>query len=109
VFRQILEKAIDTIHNHPKLIRIAFVTTFFHSLEVMLLLVYNVNNILHYRFHKGIEYSTIWTLFAGERSTIIIIFIIGLIGYEFFYPIGKSSMIHYLKNNDEKAMKAVGQ
>ncbi|NOZ44468.1 MAG: hypothetical protein GXP45_05020 [bacterium] len=109
MFKKILESSIHYLIENNKLIRISFITSFFHSLSIFALFLYNINNILHYRFASGLDYNLIFHFLKGELHIIIIILIIGIIGYELLYPIGQASMIHYIHNNDQKLSKSVVQ
>ncbi len=102
MFKKILEDSIHFIGNNHKFIRLSFITSFFHSLTVVALFLYNINNILHYRFASGVSYNIIFNFLKGELWIVIIIIAIWIIGYEILYPIGQGAMIYYLHNNNQK-------
>lgn len=87
-----------------KLVRLAFITSFCHSLIVLFLLLYNLNNMAAARFEKWVALGeilefivTTWIKF--NIVPLLIVIIIGLlIGYSLLYPIGQAALIHYLRD-----------
>lgn len=85
-----------------KLVRIAFITSFCHSLIIIFLLAFNLNNLIVARFERGIP---LWDVLeflvkSGVKGNIVTILIVGiiilLIWYAILYPIGQAALIHYL-------------
>lgn len=109
MFKKILESSIHFIWHNHKFIRLSFITSFFHSLTVVALFLYNINNILHYRFASWVDYNIIFNFLKWELGVVVVIVIIGIIGYELLYPFGQWAMIYYLENDNNKLSKAIGQ
>jgi hypothetical protein len=82
---------------------------FCHSLIVIFLFAFNINNLLKVQINTNIKINSDSLLqyfkLAPWKSIFILIFLI--IGYEFIYPIGQAVQIHYLKNPEGGVMKAL--
>ncbi len=100
----ILKQSMIELGDHTKLIRLATVTTFIHSLLFIIYMVYLLYNISQ----KNNSNSGIWDL-VGEYVDIVaptteilvilvIIWIVLLIGYTLLPPIWDASMIYYLES-----------
>ncbi|HKL44184.1 MAG TPA: hypothetical protein VJ892_02820 [Candidatus Absconditabacterales bacterium] len=115
MIKQFIKDTKNFLLKKPKLVRLAFLVGFCRSLSVILLLAYNINNVLIYRFDKGLSVFTVFQYFIDEITRnhivglVIIIAIFIAIGYIFLYPMGISATIHFLNNKKESISKAVGK
>lgn len=97
MFKKIIEESIQFISNNTKVIRLAFITSFFHSLTILALIANNINNLIKTKFNGGISYTSVFDYIKHERWLVIIIIIVGAIGYELIYPIWQASLVHFIK------------
>lgn len=97
----------------PKLIKLSFWVWFCRSVTIVLLLAYNINNVLIYRFEKWLSIFTLFQYFIDEitinhiRWLIIILAILITIWYIFIYPIWISAIIHFLKSKKKSISSAM--
>lgn len=100
--KRIIAAALQLVMEDNKLVRIAFITSFCHSLIILFLLAFNINNMIVARFEKGIP---LWDVLefmvqSGVKWNIVPILIISiivlLIWYAILYPIWQAALIHYL-------------
>jgi len=102
--KRIISEALQLVMDDIKLVRLAFITSFSHSLIVILLLLFNLNNMMTARFETGVPLSDVMEFLVtlgikGNVVTVLIIsIIILLIGYAILYPIGQAALIHYLRD-----------
>ncbi len=113
MIKQFIKDTKKFLIKKPKLIRLSFLVWFCRSLSIILLLAYNINNVLIYRFDKGLSIFTIFQYFIDEITRnhivwlVIIIAIFIAIWYIFLYPMWISATIHFLNNKKESISKAV--
>ncbi len=102
--KRIIAQARHLVMEDIKLVRLAFITSFCHSLIVIFLLLYNLNNMAAARFEKWVA---LWEIIEFIVRTwiklnivpLLIVIIIGLlIGYALLYPIWQAALIHYLRD-----------
>jgi len=102
--KRIISEALQLVMDDIKLVRLAFITSFSHSLIVILLLLFNLNNMMTARFETGVPLNDVMEFLVtlgikGNVVTLLIIsIIILLIGYAILYPIGQAALIHYLRD-----------
>ncbi len=113
MIKQFIKDTKNFLLKKPKLVRLAFLVWFCRSLSVILLLAYNINNVLIYRFDKWLSVFTVFQYFIDEITRnhivwlVIIIAIFIAIWYIFLYPMWISATIHFLNNKKESISKAV--
>jgi hypothetical protein len=66
MIRQLIKDSKKFILQKPKLLRLAFLIWLSRSVEILLLLAYNINNILIYRAGKWMSIFTIFQYFIDE-------------------------------------------
>ena len=115
MIRQFIKDSKQYIFNKPKLVRLSFFIWVSRAIEILLLLAYNINNILIYRAGKWMSTFTIFQYFIDEITknhiiwlTITTIIILSL-WYIFLYPMWISAIIHFLNQKKESISKAVGK
>lgn len=102
MFKQILENSIRAMKNDNKIIRITLITSFFHSMMAVLLLIINMNSLLAKHYENGLYVGKVAQYFIQEISknhfisTVIGITIVLFVIYSITYPIGQSAIIHYI-------------
>jgi len=109
MFKKIIEESIQFISNNTKVIRLAFITSFFHSLTILALIANNINNLIKTKFNEGISYNTLIDYIKHERWLIIVIIIIWAIWYEFIYPIWQAALIYFIKSWWKKIWNAISK
>ena len=88
----------------PKIVRITFVTTFFHSLIVTLLIILNINKLFVQYAQNGSNLGNVPQFLIQQINShhVVLVFIIATIVlfllYSVVYPIGQAAVIHYLHN-----------
>jgi len=107
MFKKIIEKTIHIISNNTKIVRFSFITSFFHSIYVMIMVLLGINSVINAKYNKWISYNHIFSFLKWDLSIVIIIAIIGFIGYEFIYPIGQAAIINYLNSWQKNIWKAI--
>lgn len=98
--KPIINHSIEEMITDPKIVRITFLTTFFHSLVVILLIIVNVNKLFVQHIQSG---SNLWKIphfiveqMNGHITGFIVCMVILFVLYSLIYPIGQASIIHYL-------------
>jgi len=115
MIKQFLRETKAFLVQKPKLIRLTFWVSICRSVSILLLLAYNINNILIYRFGKWMSIFTVFQYFLDTITSnhivwlIIVLIIFIAIGYVFLYPMWISATIHFLNNKDESISKAIGK
>lgn len=90
-----------------------FLISFWRLIYVIILISYNINNVLVYRFDKWLSIFSTLKYFWWEITRnhivwlIVILWVIVLIGYAFLYPTWISASIHFLKDKKQKIGKAI--
>ncbi len=113
MIRQLIKDSKVFVLQKPKLIRLAFLIWVSRSVEILLLLAYNINNILIYRAWKWLSAFTMFQYFIDEITAnnimrlIIIIITILSIWYIILYPMWISAIIHFLNQKKENISKAI--
>ena len=113
MIRQLVKDSKAFILQKPKLVRLAFLIWVSRSVEILLLLAYNINNILIYRAGKWMSVFTMFQYFIDEiianhiMRLIIIILLVFSIWYVFLYPMWISAIIHFLNQKKENISKAI--
>ena len=103
--KQIITNSIAQMMADPKIVRITFVTTFFHSLIVTLLIILNVNKLfMQYAQTDSDDLGRVPQFLIQQLNShqVGLIFIVATIIlfllYSVIYPIGQAAVIHYLHN-----------
>jgi len=109
MLKKIVQESIQQISHDTKLVRLSFFTSFFHSLTMVAIILYNINNILTSQFETWISYNTLFLYLKDKINIVVVIIIIGFIWYELIYPIGQAAIIHYLHNKQQKIGKSISK
>jgi hypothetical protein len=110
----ILNLAAHEVVEDPKLIRIATITSFIHSVLTFLYLSYIVSNFIasvgktDNSFLQLLEeYIGLISLDSSSIVTLVIVAIILLIGYALLPPVGDAGIISYLDTKEKSVSKAI--
>ncbi len=115
MIRQLIKDSKSFLIQKPKLIKLAFWVWFSRSISILLLLAYNINNVLIYRFWKWLSIFTLFQYFIDEITAnhiiwlIIILIIFVALWYVFLYPMWIAAMIHFLNKKKENISGAIGK
>lgn len=113
--RHILKESFQEISHDTKLIRLATITTFIHSLIFVLYISYRASNVLAtYQWGDNALVETLISyIHIGNSSVditlIIIIGILLLIWFSILPPIGEGAMIFYLDNPKKQGSVSLGK
>lgn len=113
MFKRILRDSISKIVEDTRLIRLSFLVTFCHFVSIVYLMVWNINNLLTYRYEKWIPMSKaleyILNRSQDNNMTVAIIIVVAIIfiWYSLLYPIWESAMIHYLDKEWQRTWKVI--
>lgn len=100
--KNIINRSIQNMSSDPNIVRITFLTSFFHSLIVTLLLVLNTNKLFVNHYENGLYIGKIAEFLIQEInknhvvSWFIWITIVLFLLYSVVYPIWQAAVIHYL-------------
>lgn len=100
--KDIIHRSIQHMSSDPNIIRITFLTSFFHSLIVTLLLILNTNKLFVNHYENGLYIGKIAEFLIGEiNKNHVVAWVIGItillfLLYSFVYPIWQAAVIHYL-------------
>ncbi len=92
------------MNNDVKIIRLTFLTTFFHSLIMILLVIINLNDLLAKNYENWLYLGRVAEFFVQEINKnhiiaiVITVTILLFIGFSIVYPIWQSAIIHYIKD-----------
>lgn len=106
MFKSLVQESIHEMHHDVNIIRLTFLTSFFHSLIAILLIILNLNDLLARHYENGLYIGKVAKFFVQEinKNHIVAVFItitVSLfIAYSIVYPIGQSAIIHYFKNKN---------
>ena len=113
--KEIIQRAIKNMSSDANIIRLSFLTSFFHSMVVALLVLLNANKFLMTKFENGLYIGKIAEFLIQEinknhvtaRAMWIILVLYVL--YSFMHPIGHAAIIHYLheKKSIRQSLKSV--
>ncbi|MEF2175045.1 MAG: hypothetical protein V3575_01130 [Candidatus Absconditabacteria bacterium] len=111
---KILGEAYKEISNDNKLIRLATLTTIFHSLILVLYILFQTHFVITNLSHTNIniDLQMYWKLLFGHSGVTIIFIIIGLIliiGYFFLPPIAEGALIHYVASKNKSGTSSLGK
>lgn len=110
MFKHIVQNYIKEMNADTKIIRWTRITSFFHSLIVVLLIIININSLFAKNYANGLYVGKVSQYFIEEiaknhfLSYIIVITLILFLAYSIMYPIGQGAIIHYL-HDTKKSMK----
>ena len=113
MFKRILRDSITKIMEDTRLIRLSFLVTFCHFVSVVYLMVWNVNNLLTYRYEKWIAMGEALQYILNRSQnnhmtvTILIIIVIIFLWYFLLYPIWEAAIIHYLDEEWQRTGKVI--
>lgn len=102
MIRDIIYQTKQDLLNHPKLIKYSFFYMFCHSLITLWFIVYNTNNVLLYRYESWISLFTMLQYFIDRVKDywlwiyVIILGVLIAIWYFILYPIGISTIVHFI-------------
>lgn len=113
--KDIIHRSIQHMSSDPNIIRITFLTSFFHSLIVTLVLILNTNKLFVNHYENGlyvwkIAEFLIWEINKNHVvAWVIWITILLFLLYSFVYPIWQAAVIHYLhrKKSIKHSLKSV--
>lgn len=100
--KPIIYDSIDQMIADPNIVRLTFLTTFFHSMIVILLIILNLNKLFVQNIQSGFELGKIPQFIVQQINShhvvmiFIVVTIILFLLYSIIYPIGQASLIHYL-------------
>lgn len=100
------------LKNH-KFVKLIFLVSFWKLLYTIMLIAYNINNLLIYRFDKWLPImDTLQYFREGIRVNhlvwlIVLIWIIILVWYGILYPTWMSAGIHFLKDKKNNIWRAI--
>ncbi len=110
MFKHIIQNSIKEMNADTKIIRRTWITSFFHSLIVVLFIIININSLFAKNYANGLYVGKVTQYFIEEiaknhfLSYIVFITLVLFIAYSIIYPIGQGAIIHYL-NDPKKNMK----
>lgn len=96
-----------------KIIRLTFITSFFHSMIAILLIIIDLNSLLAKNYENGLYIGKVAQYFIEEISknhfitVIVSITIVLFLAYSIIYPIGQAAIIHYLHHPKETMRQAL--
>jgi len=102
MFKNLVKESIQEMKKDVNIIRLTFLTSFFHSLIVILVLILNINTLIANRYEDGLYVGKVAQFFVEEISknhfvNIVLIITISLFFlYSILYPLGQAAIIHYL-------------
>ncbi len=100
--KNIINRSIEDMSSDVNIIRLTFITSFFHSLIVVLLLILNTNKFFVNHYENGLYIGKIAEFLIQEInknhivSIFIVITIVLFLLYSFVYPVWQAAVIHYL-------------
>jgi len=100
--KKLIKTAIENMSNDTNIVRLTFLTSFFHSLIVTLFMILNTNKLLVDSHENGVYISKISQFLIQEInknyvvSWIVAITILLFLLYSIIYPIGQAAIIHYM-------------
>ncbi len=113
MIRKLLKESKSFISTNHKFIKLIFLVSFWKLIYTIILISYNINNLLIYRFDKWLPILDTLQYFWEEITInnlvrlVIIIWLIVLIWYAFLYPTWMSAGIHFLKDKKDSIWKAI--
>lgn len=102
MYKNILKESILDMSEDVNIVRITFLTSFFHSLIVSFLIILNVNTLLSKNFENGLYIWKIAEFFvqAINKNQVVSYFLVITLTlfllYSIIYPVWQSAIIHYL-------------
>jgi hypothetical protein len=104
MFNKIIKESIKEMHDDVNIIRLTFLTSFFHSLIMIFLIFINLNDLLAKNYENGLYIGKVAEFFVQEinrnhvMAIVITITIALFLMYSVIYPLGQAAIIHYLKD-----------
>lgn len=104
MFKNLLKESIHEMHSDVKIIRLTFLTSFFHSLIVIFMLILNLNDLLARHYENGLYIGKVAEYFVQEihknhvLTIVIVITIVIFLAYSIIYPLWQAALIHYIKD-----------
>ena len=101
--------------NDNKIIRLTWITSFFHSMIAILLILININSLLVKNYSNGLYVGKVAQYFIQQSqqhhliNIIIWITIAMFLAYSIIYPIGQGAIIHYLHNRKQTIREALNK
>ena len=101
------------MNNDNKIIRLTRITSFFHSMIAILLIIININSLFVKNYSNGLYVGKITQYFTQQINqnhvinTIIWITVGLFLAYSIIYPIGQGAIIHYLHNRKQTIKEAL--
>jgi len=90
------------MHADVRIIRLTFLTSFFHSLIVILIIILNLNSLIANKYEDGLYVGKVAQFFVEEISKnhfvniVIVITVCLFLLYSIIYPLGQAAIIYYL-------------
>ena len=115
MIKTIVKESIHMLLSKPKLIRLAFLTTFGHTIYRTYLVTYFLNNIIRTKYEAGVEISQALLYFITKiqefniLGIIITVIVIVTIGNFLIYPIGCASIIYFIEDEGKNLSRAIGK
>ncbi len=113
MYKNILKQSILDMSEDVNIIRITFLTSFFHSLIVSFLIILNINTLLSKNFENGLYIWKISEFFVKAINTnhvinyFMVITLVLFLLYSVIYPVGQSAIIHYLNDRSISIKEAL--
>ncbi|GHW02523.1 hypothetical protein AGMMS50249_3090 [candidate division SR1 bacterium] len=110
-----IRDSLTFITKSPKLIKVAFLMTFGHTVAYVYLIAYFFNSAVRIKYNAGADTSSILLyLFNTIQNLnlwglIIIFVLIVLVGYFWIYPVGEATLIHGIKEEGSSLSKSLNQ
>jgi len=93
MLKSIVKESIHEMHNDVNIIRLTFLTSFFHSLIIIFALILNLNDLLARHYENGLYIGKVAEFFVQEIHknnvlAIVITITIGIfLAYSIIYPL----------------------
>lgn len=100
--KPIIHNSINQMVSDPNIVRLTFLTTFFHSMIVILLIILNLNKLFVQNLQAGSDLGKISQFIVQQINShhlvtiFIVLTIILFLLYSIIYPIWQAALIHYL-------------
>lgn len=111
MFKSILQDAVKTLFQNPKIIRLSFFLLIFYSIVRIYFLVYYFNTFLLYKYESGVQMgdALIYVMEKLNNQSLLAIIIavaVIVIGYLWLHPVGEAAIVSALDNPDQSTFKS---
>lgn len=113
MIRKIIKDSVKILLSRPKLVRLAFLFTFWHTIFYTYLIIYYFNEIIKTKYEVGVSLSdALKYLFNKIQEfdiigVIITFFIIVILWNFLLYPIGEATLVYGIKSEENKTLSYV--